>query len=84
MQLDKRNWGWKLVWCKSCGEKEASHSFGFRGRHQCSDYRIPTVMENPGKKTFLESLLKISWKVMENLLKTERHEIFLKAEKKFF
>ena len=33
-------------------------------------------MENPGKK--------ISWKVMENLLKIESHEILMRAERKFF
>ena len=33
--------------------------------------RVPTVMENPGKK--------LSWKVMENLLVIESHEISLRA-----
>ena len=33
-------------------------------------------MENPGKK--------LSWKVMENLLKIKSDEILLRAEKSFF
>ena len=38
------------------------------------------VMENLGKKTFLES----HRKVMENLLKIGSHKILLRAEKNFF
>ena len=41
--------------------------------------RVPTIMEKPGK--FWK---KLSWKVMENLLKIESHEILLRAERKFF
>ena len=39
------------------------------------DIQVPTFMENLGKK--------LSWKVMENLLKIESHEILLRAEKFF-
>ena len=35
----RRRLGWKLAWWGSTEKKEASHLFGLRGNHQCSDQR---------------------------------------------